>query len=288
MVELRNAAITAELERAISRRTYSELFVLLCRFSGLPSPRANEKLAWAVAHAVAAYGSRADGLVRELCSSGRGRTPERGTVEFLPIVGVFCLAARVLAGTDPEVALAELRPLSEDPRHLIRESVERALAEMGHGKSEEIVALLTSWMDGYLSASVALEAATARTWLDALRSPDEILARLDETFALLEDAPRADQRSQGFRTLLKVMPEASARLMDRFPDAMVVWLESKAATDHVELREALGDLIVRIRAHGHTQGKLESFERQFAESAPPRRDPKTYVGPTRKRGARRR
>src|SRR5258708_14849853 len=176
MVELRNAAIAAELERAIARRTYSELFVLLCRFSGLPSPRANEKLAWAVAHAVAAYGSRADGLVRELCSSGRGRVQEqRGTVEFLPIVGAFCLAARVQAGTDAKVVLAELRPMSEDPRHVVRESVERALAEMGHGKAQELVALLAAWTDGYLSASVALEPATGRTWRDAPRTPPQKL-----------------------------------------------------------------------------------------------------------------
>jgi hypothetical protein len=288
MVELRNAAITAELERAIAGRNHSALFGLLCRFSGLPGPRPNEKLAWAVADAIAAYGPRADELVRALCASGRGRNPEKGTVEFLPIVGAFSLAARFARGSDAETVLSHLRLLSEDPRHIVRESVMTALGEMGRARGGELVALLASWTDGYLSASVALEAVTARTWLDALRSPEEALARLDEAFSLVEEAPRADQRSQGYRTLLEALPEATARLMDRFLDETVVWIESKAATEHVDLREALGELVVRVRAHGHATGKLARFERSFAESAPPRRDPKTYVGPTRKRGARRR
>jgi hypothetical protein len=76
--------------------------------------------------------------------------------------------------------------------------------------------------------------------------------------------------------------------MDRFPQATVAWLESKAGTEHVELREALGQLVSTARARGHAAGRLERFERLLDASAPPRRDPKTYVGPTRKRGSRRR
>jgi hypothetical protein len=127
-----------------------------------------------------------------------------------------------------------------------------------------------------------------RSWLDGLRSAEVVLQRFDEAFALVEAAPRADQRSQGYRELLKTLPEASARLTDRFADAAVTWLESKAGTEHVELREALAELARRIGSHGHSRGRLERFEKLFAASAPPRRDPKTYVGPTRQRGARRR
>jgi hypothetical protein len=286
MTELRNAAIAAELDRAIARGSHSDLFALLRKFSGLPAPRSNEKLAWGVAHAIGAFGPRADALVRDLCASGR--VPEKGTAEFLPIVGAFCLAARFASGASAETVLRDLRPLSEDSRHLVRAGVVAALCEMGRTAGKPLAAALAEWTDGYLSASAALDAMSSRAWLDGLRSPETVLARLDEAFALVEGAPRADQRSQGYRELLKTLPEATARLMDRFADATVAWLESRAGTEHVELREALGEILAKIGSRGHARGRLERFERLLAESAPPRRDPKTYVGPTRQRGSRRR
>jgi hypothetical protein len=285
MTELRNAAIAAELDRAVLRGSHSDLFSLLRKFSGLPAPRANEKLAWGVAHAVGAFGPRADSLVRDLCTSGR--VPEKGTAEFLPIVGAFCLAVRFTSGASAEAVLRDLRPMSEDSRHLVRAGVVAALGEMGHAAGEPLAGALAAWTDGYLSASVALEAMSSRGWLDGLRSHETVLARFDEAFSLVEAAPRADQRSQGYRELLKILPEAMARVMDRFTDATVAWLETRASTEHVELREALGELVATIGSRGHARGTLERFEKLFAASAPPRRDPKTYVGPTRQRGRRR-
>jgi hypothetical protein len=288
MTELRNPAVAAELERAIARRSYSELFGLLCRFSGLPGPRANESLAWAVAHTIAGYGARADGLVAELCKVDHARQQSTGTVEFLPIVGACAWAARALSGTPLETALSELRTLAEDPRHIVREGVVKAVAEMSRTAGDALAEALVNWMDGYLSASVALQAMTTRTWLDRSKSPEPFVARFDEAFALVEGASRSDQRSQGYRTLLKTLPEASARLMDRFPGATIAWAESRASTDHVELRRALDELVVRARSRGHGPGQLERVGELLEQSAPPRRDPKTYVGPTRKRGAKRR
>jgi hypothetical protein len=286
MAELRNAAIAAELDRAVARGDDAELFALLRKFSGLPGPRANEKLAWGVAHAVRAMGRRADGLVRDLCATAHAQ--ERGTGEFLPIVGAFCVAARFASGADADDALQALRPLAEDSRHLIRGGAVAALAEMGRTGGDALVGVLAAFTDGYLSASVALDAMTSRAWLDGLRSPETLLERFDEAFSLVEGAARSDQRSQGYRELLKTMPEAWSRALDRFSDATAAWLESKAATDHVELREALGGLAQRATSRGHARGKLERFESLLAASAPPRRDPKTYVGPTRQRGSRRR
>jgi hypothetical protein len=284
MSELRNPAVAVEIDKAIARRSYGDLFVLLRRLSGLPGPRANEKLAWAIAREIASRGVKADALVAELGRAGRGRVLETGSAEFLPIVGAFCLASRAGAA---EPRLTALRELAEDPRHLVRESVVTALAEMSCA-SDDLVAQLGAWTDGYLSASVVLDAITARAWLDRQKTHEPAFARLDEAFALAEGAPRADQRSQGYRAVLKTLPEAIARLADRFPDATVDWLESRSSTEHVELREALGQVFERVRARGHAPGKWERFERLLAASAPPRRDPRTYVGPTRKRGSRRR
>jgi hypothetical protein len=111
---------------------------------------------------------------------------------------------------------------------------------------------------------------------------------LEEAFDLAERAPRADQRSQGYRLLVKSLADAPARLLDRFPQATLAWLEGKAVTRDVDLRGALSDLVRQARSRGHGAGVLSKLEQALAASAPPRRDPKTYVGPTRKRGARRR
>jgi hypothetical protein len=87
---------------------------------------------------------------------------------------------------------------------------------------------------------------------------------------------------------VKSLSEAPARLLDRFPEATLTWLESKAVTSDVALREALSDLLSKARSRGHGARSLEKLEQALAASAPPRRDPRTYVGPTRKRGAKRR
>jgi hypothetical protein len=202
---IRNPTITAELGSALSGRGHAGLFALLRRFSGLPGPRMNHRLAWAVGQALAAEGARADDLVEQLCAMNFHRAPPGTDAEFLPIVGAFGLAARLAKGTDDTATLTRLRSLAEDSRHLVREGVRRAVVEASSSRGEQMVRLLASWMDGYLSATVVLEALTVRTWLDRLKSPEEVLARLEEAFLLAESAPRADRRSQGYRALLKTL-----------------------------------------------------------------------------------
>ena len=209
-------------------------------------------------------------------------------MEYLPMVGAYCQAARFVAGSNREAALAGMRALAEDTRHAVRDSVIRALLEISREASDDLVDLLGQWTDGYLSASVALATLATRSWLDRMKSPTALLARFDEAFSLAEGAPRSDQRSQGFRTLVKTLAESPAVVMARFPVETIVWLESRAATANVDLRGAVDDLVQRARARGHGIGELEGVEQQLDAGAKPRRDPKTYVGPTRKRGARRR
>jgi hypothetical protein len=292
---IRNPAIAAELDAALATGRHTALVRLLCRFSGLPGPRFNDKLAWAVGQALAArtlHGapenarSRVEALVTELCRMSAERAPPGTDLEFLPIVGAFALAARVAVGVDPEGSLVRLRVLAEDVRYLVRDAVRRALVEAGVGDVDASTRALATWMDGYLSAAVALEVVTVRPWLDASKSSGEILARLDEAFLLAEGASRADRRSQGYRTLLKSIADASIHAMDRFRSDTLGWLESKTTTSDVDLREALAVVLHTARGRGRGKGQLSDVEQSLAASAPPRRDPKTYVGPTRKRGAR--
>jgi hypothetical protein len=284
---IRNPALAAELQSALERGKYDTLFALLCRLSGLPGPRANEPLARAFAAEVARAGPHADKLLRALCAMGPTRAPAGTDGEFLAMVGAACLGARL--AHRPDAALMEqLRALADDPRHRVRESVGRALVDASSVRGDELAHLLSAWSDGYLGATVALEAVTARVWLDRSKSAEAALGRLEEAFALAERASRADQRSQGYRTLVKALAEAPARLLDRFPRETLAWLESKAGTPDVALRAALSELLRKARSRGHGASSLEKFEQVLADSAPPRRDPRTYVGPTRKRGARRR
>jgi len=232
-------------------------------------------------------GPTGDTLIGELCAMNASRAPAGTDGEFLPVVGAACLGARL--AVSPDAALLErLRVLAEDPRHLVREGVCNALLEASRARGDELADRLSAWTDSYLGAAVALEALTARKWLDRSKSPSAVLGRLEEAFELAEGAPRADQRSQGYRLLVKSLAEAPARVIDRFPTATLAWLEGKAATSDVALRGALTDLLAAARSRGHGAGALEKVEQALSASAPPRRDPKTYVGPTRKRGSRRR
>jgi hypothetical protein len=284
---IRNRALVAELDSALARRSYETLFALLRRLSGLPGPRANEPLARAFAAEVARAAPRSDELVRALCAVGPARAPAGTDGEFLAMVGAACIGARLAEGPDAAL-IDQLRALADDPRHRVRESVVRALVEASRAHGDQIAHLLSAWTDGYLGATVALEALTARAWLDRSRSAQTALVRLEEAFRLAEEASRADQRSQGYRALVKALAETPGRLLDRFPRETLVWLESKAGTRDVALRESLSELLRTARSRGHGASSLEKFEQVLAESAPPRRDPRTYVGPTRKRGARRR
>ncbi|MET0594474.1 MAG: hypothetical protein ABW133_17365 [Polyangiaceae bacterium] len=284
---LRNPALVAELQNALASRRYEALFPLLRRFSGLPGPRANDALALAFAEEVVRAGAAGDELVQRLCGITEAHAPPGSDGEFLPMVGAMCLGVRLAANVDLRT-LGEMRELADDARHRVRDAVVRALLHVSRTRGDELAEKLSTWTDGYLGAAVALEALTFRAWIDRARTPDAVLARLDEAIALVENAPRSDHRTQGYRLLVKAMSEAPSRLLDRFPAATSVWLESKASTGDVDLRSALDDLLQKAHASGHGAATLDKVEQAFAASAPPRRDPKTYVGPTRKRGARRR
>jgi hypothetical protein len=233
-------------------------------------------------------GGSSVGIVSKLCAVNATSAPAGTVMEYLPMVGAFCLAARYVAEAERAATLETLRGLSEDPRHAVRDAVVRALLEMSRAASDDLLERLGLWTDGYLSASVALSALASRSWLDKIRSSRPLLTRFDEAFSLAQEAPRADQRSQGFRTLVKALSETPAAVMARFPADTIGWLESRAATDNVDLRDSVEKLIKTARTRGHAIGELEGVEQQLDASAKPRRDPKTYVGPTRRRGGRRR
>jgi hypothetical protein len=283
---LRSAALVQAVDAAVERAD-RDLFALLCRWSNLPGPQPNYGLARSVGERIASHRGRADALVRDLCSLDLERARPGTATEFLPICGVLALAARWQAGVDPRGAMADLQAMAEDVRHLVRESVVLALRQLAHERLEALLDDVAGWMDGYLQASVVLQAIGDRAVLDAARDPAPIVARLDEAFSLAEGAPRSHQRSQGFRTLVHALAEAAVPVLARFPDAGSAWLSSRATTKLPELREAIEAVLAKVRRAGRLDARVEEVARALDGSAPPRRDPTTYVGPTRGRGKKR-
>ncbi len=174
-----------------------------------------------------------------------------------------------------------LQKMAEDPRRLVRAGVVTALRRVAHGSADALVEDLHAWTDGYLQAAVAIEAIADRSVLDQVSSATGVLARLSEAFALVEAAPRAHQRTQGYRDVLRALSEAPSAMMSRFGQATSLWLEEHAKVEAPDLREAISKAAALARKHGH---RTDHVEDALDRSAPPRRDPLTYVGPTRGRG----
>ena len=231
------------------------MFVLLRRFSGLPGPRPNEKLAWAVARAIgvrfagrrAAYvisrprdASRKRGL-RSSC-----RSSERSAWPFVS------RRARAPRARARPASLSRRRFASSRARRR-RHGARRNRSVGGRRRRRRtrdpgpMGTFRFGRPRGHDGAIVARRAPFVR------RRPLEIRR------SFFAPRKRAARRSalQGYRDLLKTLPKASARLVDRFADATMEWLESKASTEHVELREALATVAQRIASRGHAPGRFE-------------------------------
>ncbi|WP_434046230.1 MULTISPECIES: hypothetical protein [Sorangium] len=320
---LRNPKIEAAIERAVQPGDPAELLALLDRSSGLPArrgggrapgpdlgpnaplPRVNLDLARAVGAAIADRGAPAERLLRALCASSE---------EYALIVAAQALAALATreaqaersggaagaggaggrqrgrgargarGGLDP---LAELEQLAEDPRRLVRDGVVAALRAVIAARGDAAVGELSSWTDGYLQAYVALEALAERTLLTGLSVGAEVVARLEEAFAISDRSPRADERLQGLRLLRQGMPAQIATFAARFPE-VVRWLEEKTQAERPESRDVVAQAIAALRKGSFSDAETGRLTAALSASAPPPRDAARIVQGTRKRSKGRR
>jgi hypothetical protein len=150
-----------------------------------------------------------------------------------------------------------------------------------------VVPLVRGWMDGYFQAAAALKAATDNAWLSLMETPDEIVARLDEAFALARGADRTDERYPGYKALVDALSVAPGVLAARFGapvfDRMVSWSTVKEPL----LREAIAVSLQGTRLAKRYAADVARVRAALEASAPLRRDPRTDVGPTRGRGRKR-
>lgn len=261
------------------------LCVFLERHSALPGPKPNLRFGLTAAQTLAArgeQGARVIRALRELPPSSRARAESAG--EFLPMVGALGTALQAARGKALARDLGTLQPLAEDPRAHVRAILPVALREAIHARGEEAIEALAPWMDGYLQAVAVLEALSDPQTLQQLRDAAPIVVRLEEAFALAENAPRAHERSQGYRALVRVLGRVPSAVGKRFAAEIADWLTSRADTQVPELREAIDSALKSLREAGVRAADLEAAEQALQASKPAPRDPRSYVGPTRSRG----
>ncbi|MGK3965801.1 hypothetical protein WMF38_16680 [Sorangium sp. So ce118] len=317
---LRNPKIDAAIERAAQLGDPAELLALLDRSSGLPArrggvrapgpdlgpnaplPRVNLDLARAVGAAIADRGAPAERLVRALCASAE---------EYALIVAAQALAAMATQSAQPARAggaggaaspqrargtrgarggfdpLGELEQLAEDPRRVVRDGVVAALRIVIAARGDAAVGELASWTDGYLQAYVALEALAERTLLTGISAGAEVVARVEEAFAMSDRSPRADERLQGLRLLRQGMPAQIATFAARFPE-VVRWLEEKTQVERPESRDVVAQAIAALRKGSFSDAETARLAAALTASAPPARYAARIVQGTRKRSKGRR
>jgi hypothetical protein len=274
--------------RAACRGDRAPLELLVRRRGGLPGSRPNLRLAREVALGLAANGPAGNAVLRALRGLSAAEAPSGSADEMLPVVGVLALGREAAKATDPEQILSALAPLqrfAEDARRHVRDAAVAALREAVTAHGALAVSVLVCWTDGYLQADAALRAMTAPEALEALHRPAELLERLGEAFRLAEAAPRAHERSQGWRALVRTWPGAAARVARRFPAETPAWIAQRAVTQVPALREAIARCLDAMRAAGVRECDVAAVRAAIARSERAPRDPRSDVGPTRERGA---
>jgi hypothetical protein len=274
---LRSERLEAALERALAGSPEA-LLDALERSSGLPGPRPNLELARAVGAAIAQAGGRGEALVRRLEARGE---------EFPAMVAAHAHAARMAEGKKD--AGEALQRLAGDARRLVREGAVDALRAFLAARGEVGVSDLAAWTDGYLQAHVALDALSDRESLARLGAGagSEVIARLDEAFALADRSPRSAERLQGVRLLRQGLPAQIASIAGRFPEALQ-WLTAQAAAQRPETREVVAQAAAALRRASFPDTEAARLAAALAASAPAPRDPTRIVQGTRKRSKGRR
>jgi hypothetical protein len=282
----RSEALSRALDEAVAGDARA-LYELLARVGGLPGPRANAGVVLAFANECAARGAKADALVAKMATLDVDTAPGASKYEILPMCGVSALGARAASDAAAMRALATLHDCAEDLRFRVRDGVAEALARIGEVRGEPLVHDLASWMDGYFHAAAVLRALADPRWLTRIASPTAIIERLDEAFELAKNAPRATARYPGFKSLIDALTLAPVEAAARFGVPVFELLARWSATKDPALREVVSKVLSSPKLAGRFREEVARTRAALTATEAPRRDPRTYVGPTRGRGKKR-
>ncbi len=197
--------------------------------SGLPGPRGNLELAYAVAQ------EGDESRFEAWRSLGVDNAPVNSPEEFLTFCGVLGLWRRAAAGD--AAAFELLRHFANDPRWRTREAVAMALQYAGRIDFDSMLTHIKTWTVGSPLEQRALAAALCEP--DLLREANharQTLALLDEIMGRLTAYP--DRKNNAFKTLRQGMaycwsvaaaacPETGKALMEKWagsPDRDASWI----------------------------------------------------------------
>jgi len=265
------------------------LYALLARGSKLPGPRINEDLADAFAQACRAQGARTDALTLSLARLSPDEAPGASNLEFLPVCGVYALAARGAADAKVRpVVVEELHARADDVRFRVRDAVVLGLARVGAAAGDALVLDVASWMDGYFHAAAVLLALSSDVWLTTLHDAGPVVERMDDAFGLLRDAPRSVARYPGHKALVAALGRVPGLVASRFGvpvfDMLVRWAQTKDPT----LREIVEASLASRNLAGRYGPELERVQAALIGSRAPARNPDHDFGPSRDRSKNRR
>ena len=282
----RSEALTHALDAAIAGDARA-LYELLARMGGLPGPRANAGVILAFSNECAARGKTADPLVTQMATLDVDAAPGATKYEILPMCGVAALGARAASDALAMRAIAILHECAEDLRFRVRDGVAEALARIGEKRGEPLAHDLASWMDGYFHAATVLQALAEQRWLTRIAQPAVVIARMEEGFALAKNAPRAAARYPGFKALIDALATLPVEAAARFGVPVFDMLERWSAVKDPTLREVVERVLRSPRLGGRFAAEIAKARGALTATEAPRRDPKSYVGPTRGRGRKR-
>lgn len=281
-------ALSRAIEEAIAGRR-ATLFDLLARGSRLPGPRMNEELADSFAQACRSRGARADDVAIAMARLDANEAPGATAREFLPVCGVYALAARAAGDQrSRERCVAELHAHADDTRFRVRDAVAAALARVGAAAGDALVRHVASWMDGYFHAAAVVRAMADEAWLSSIHESDDAIARLEDAFALLREAPRAAARWPGHKALLEALPASVSSLATRFGVPVLDMLERWSGVRDPVLRDVVASAIAPRKLQSRFGIDIDRVRRALEASEAPARNPDHYVGPTRDRSGKRR
>jgi len=265
------------------------LFDLLARGSRLPGIRVNTDLAEAFAQACRSLGPRADSLALAMTRLSVDEAPGATALEFLPVCGLYALGAR--GATDPEVrpvVMRELHAHADDLRFRVRDAVVEGLARVGAATGDALATEVASWMDGYFHAAAVLRALGHDTWLGTLHDASAVVARLDEAFLLVRDAPRAAARWPGHKALMEMLAVTPTLVASRFGVPIFDMLVRWAATKDPVLREGVAAVLRSRKLASRYGADVARVDAALKASLPAPRNPDHDHGPSRDRSKNRR
>ncbi|HKG54612.1 MAG TPA: hypothetical protein VKB04_10155 [Anaerolineales bacterium] len=202
----------------------------MMKASGLPGPRGNLELAYAVAK----EGSKKQ-FKDFLSFQAQENTPEVFLV-FCGVIGLGKLAA------NDSALFKQLRQYASDPRWRIREAVATGLQLTGDEDMDLLINEMQEWSSGNWYEKRAAAAALAEPrLLKQPKSAEKVLQVLDEITKSMESA--SDSKDEAFRVLRKAMGYCWSVAVAASPEAgkpsMERWLDSQDQNIHWVMKENL-------------------------------------------------